>query len=327
MEKDEIAFDENGNDYDKFGVKKYNDKELKESLIEDFVFNEKSARGFVRCAYYLSGEFALTQKGWASAYSFRSAVVALKFCKAVEFLTGASFEIAFMTPSDKRKSRRFVVEIPEKYSLPLLSDLKVIERNENGISILENSFPEAFDDEFAEGFFTLLYLEAGKLTLYDDYKLEIQLNDEEQTTNVFAFFENRKISAGMLSESNKVIFRTDSIGSYFVLAGADKVAIDLSLYYTNKSINKDITRIENFKLANLDKTLTASASQTLAIMSIRNSDKFGLLPKDLRELAEAREKNPDSSIQRIAESLGISKSTAYHRMERIIEFAKDIDKK
>ena len=89
-------------------------------------------------------------------------------------------------------------------------------------------------------------------------------------------------------------------------------------------MNGNITRKENFMIANLDKTLTASAQQIVAIMTIRNANKFGLLSDELQELAKAREENPDLSIQKIAELLQISKSTAYHRMERIIEYAKEV---
>lgn len=329
MEKDENYFDQTQSELDKFGGKKYNDKDLKEEMIEDISFTEKFALGFFRCAYYISGELSLTKKGRNEVFSFRNAVVALKFCKAVEFLTGESVEMAFNTPYDKRKSRRFVIEIPEKIVIPLFEKTGEYKINKNGEGTLElkSRIPKKLEGEFGEGFFSMMYLEAGKLTLYDDYKLEIQFEEEYQANDFFLFFTNRDIHVGLLSESNKLIFRTESIGEFFALAGANKVAIDLSLYYTNKSINKDITRKENFKIANLDKTLTASARQTVAIMTIRNADKFGLLPGDLRELAEEREKNPDASIQQIAQTLGISKSTAYHRMERIIEFANGVIKK
>lgn len=329
MEKDENILDQSLSEFDKFGGKKYNDKELKEEMIEDLVFTEKFALGFVRCAYCLAGELSLTQKCSAGVFSFRNAVVGLKFCKAVEFLTGASVEMSFLNPSDKRKSRRFVVEIPDKFALPLLEKTGAIKLKKGLLEVAEYrpSIPKNLEGEFGEGFFSMMYLETGKLTLYDDYKLEIQFEDEDLVNEFFLFFTKRNINVGMLSESNKLIFRTESIGEFFALAGANKVAIDLSLYYTNKSINKDITRKENFKIANLDKTLTASARQTLAIVTIRNADKFGLLPKELKDLAEEREKNPDASIQQIAETLGISKSTAYHRMERIIDFANGVIKK
>ena len=293
-------------DYDKVDGKRYLNKELKESIFDTLSFTDSKAMGFVRAAFYLVGELEKSQKGLNSVFSFRNPVLAFKFCQVVGTLTGYPGEMAFVNPTDKRKVRRFVVELPEK------------------VATINNSLSKFEDEEYTNGFFILLYLEAGKLSSYDDYKLEIQLDTLEQVEEISEFLESRGISSGHNDDSLKLILRTNAISDFFALSGETKVAINLGLYFINKSMNGNITRKENFMIANLDKTLTASAQQIVAIMTIRNANKFGLLSDELQELAKAREENPDLSIQKIAELLQISKSTAYHRMERIIEYAKEV---
>ena len=313
-------------DYDKVDGKRYLNKELKESIFDTLSFTDSKAMGFVRAAFYLVGELEKSQKGLNSVFSFRNPVLAFKFCQVVGTLTGYPGEMAFVNPTDKRKVRRFVVELPEKVTLELLSKLKVIttDKRTGKLATINNSLPKFEDEEYTNGFFILLYLEAGKLSSYDDYKLEIQLDTLEQVEEISEFLESRGISSGHNDDSLKLILRTNAISDFFALSGETKVAINLGLYFINKSMNGNITRKENFMIANLDKTLTASAQQIVAIMTIRNANKFGRLSDELQELAKAREENPDLSIQKIAELLQISKSTAYHRMERIIEYAKEV---
>lgn len=329
-------------DYDKVNGKRYDDKEIKEGILEEYTFNEKRALGFIHASFYLLGELDKNQKGLNSVYNFRNVMVALKFCEAVKLLTGNSYELAFSSPHDKRKSRKFVVELPEKVTLSILERLGIITVNAKSgkITNINNHLPkfdfgkqtkesdggvDAETVDFNSGFFTMLYLEAGKLTSYDDYKLEIQFENVEQSEELFLSLTENNLNNGHLEEQQKIIFRNNSISEFFALCRADKVALNLSNYYFNKSLNGNIARKENFKIANLDKTLTAAAAQLVAIMNIRSSGKFNLMSSELRELAEAREHNSEASIQTIAEMVGISKSTAYHRMERIIDFAKEVN--
>lgn len=328
-------------DYDKVNGKRYDDKEIKEGILEEYTFNEQKALGFIHASFYLLGELEKNQKGLNSVYNFRSVLVALKFSEAVKYLTGNGCELAFSSPHDKRKSRKFVVELPEKITLSLLERLGIITVNAKsgkitginnhlprfdfGKVLREDKVEDADKVDFNSGFFTMLYLEAGKLTSYDDYKLEIQFENVEQSEELFLSLTDNNLNSGHLEEQQKIIFRNNSISDFFALCRADKVALNLSNYYFNKSLNGNIARKENFKIANLDKTLTAAASQLVAIMNIRSAGKFNLLSPELRVLAEAREQNPEASIQTIAEAVGISKSTAYHRMERIIDFAKEVN--
>lgn len=305
------------------------DAPLKEKLLSEENFTEKQAMGFVRACYFCVGELCIDSKGTTSEYCFRNGLVALKFCKAVKLLVSFSPDISFSDPTDKRKSRKFVVTLPEKVTFTLLTMLNVISVNEKTKKIerFVNKIAKFSSDEYKSGFFLLVYLECGKLSYYGDYKLTFRLDNLNQAKKLCDCFHREQFTAGLLQDKPIFFLKGEIIYHFLSIIGASKEALTLSDYYCKRSATRIIKRDENFKIANLDRLATASANQLVAIKTIREANKFGLLPPDLKELATAREENPDKSILEVAKLLGISKSTAYHRMERIIDFSKDITKK
>lgn len=302
---------------------------LKEKLLAEEKLCENKALGFVRASFFCVGELKIDSKGTTSEYSFRNGLVALKFCEAIKTLCSYSPEIAFNDPQDKRKSRKFVVSLPEKITFDILTRLNVISVNKDTKKIerIVTKIPKFPSDGYKSGFFLLVYLECGKLSYYGDYKLNFTLESEAQAKKLVECFKREQFSAGVLQDKPMIFLKGEPVSHFIAIIGASKEAVVLSEYYCKRQASRLIRCDENWKLANYDRQLTASANQLVAIKNIREANKFGLLPDDLKELASVREENPEMSILGVAKILGISKSTAYHRMERIIEFSKEIIKK
>lgn len=85
-------------------------------------------------------------------------------------------------------------------------------------------------------------------------------------------------------------------------------------------------RINNCSVSNIDKTVTASVRQVLAIEII--SQTIGLKSIDgmLFDVAAARLADKNASMQELADRLGISKSCLNHRMRKLSEIAKSLDR-
>lgn len=305
------------------------DAPLKEKLLANEEFDENEAMGFVRASFFCVGELKIDSKSTTSEYSFRNGLVALKFCQAIKILCSYSPEVSFVDPADKRKIRKFVVSLPEKITFDILTRLNIISVNEKTKKIerFVNKIAKFTSIEYKRGFFLLVYLECGKLSYYGDYKLNFILESETQAKKLVECFKREQFSASVLQDKPIMFIKGEAVSHFVALIGASRESVVLSDYYCKRSATRIIRRDENWKLANYDRQLTASVNQLVAIKAIRDANQFGLLSDDLKELALVREANPDMSILEVSKLLGISKSTAYHRMERIIEFSKDITRK
>lgn len=305
------------------------DAPLKEILLQRGKFVEDEALGFVRSAYFCVGELKIDSKGTTSEYNFHNGLVALKFCETIKQLCSYSPEIAFVDPQDKRKNRKFTVILPEKVSFDILTRLGVLSVNAKSKKIerVTSKIAKFPSEEFRNGFLLFVFLECGKLSFYGDYKINFTLESDLQAKKLDECLKREQFSAGVIQDKAIVFLKGEQLQNFVAIIGAQKEALILSDYYTKRSMTRVIRINENCKLANFDRQLTASANQLVAIKSIREANKFALLPEDLKALAEMREANPNMSLLEVAKALGISKSTAYHRMERIIDFSKDINKK
>ena len=305
------------------------DAPLKDKLLQRGKLTEDEALGFVRAAYFCVGELKIDSKGTTSEYSFHNGLVALRFCETIKELCSYSPEIAFVDPGDKRKNRRFSVVLPERISFDILPRIGVLSVNKQTKKIerMTSKIAKFPSEEFRNGFLLFVFLECGKLSFYGDYRINFTLESDIQAKKLAECLKREQFSSGVIQDKPIVFLKGEQLQNFVAVIGASKEAITLSEYYTKRSMTRVIRINENCKLANFDRQLTASANQIVAIKTIRAANKFALLPEDLKELAELREANPNMSILEVAQSLGISKSTAYHRMERIIDFSKDINKK
>ncbi len=111
---------------------------------------------------------------------------------------------------------------------------------------------------------------------------------------------------------------SNQISDALVLLGASKCMLSMENLKIERSLRNDANRQTNCTMANLDKSVNASAKQLEAIHSLILKGKMNNLSKGLKELAELRIEEPDSSMAELAHKLGISKSGAVHRMNSLI---------
>lgn len=123
-----------------------------------------------------------------------------------------------------------------------------------------------------------------------------------------------------------IIYIKDSgrIEDFLTYIGASNASMELMQIKMYKEAINDINRKSNFETANMDKTISASANQMLAIAIITDAKGLSCLSDDLRAVAELRIDNPDMTLKQMSEILKISRSGVNHRFQRIIGMAQDI---
>ena len=103
------------------------------------------------------------------------------------------------------------------------------------------------------------------------------------------------------------------------------------LEFENTRIVKDmrnrINRQINCENANLNKTVSASMRQIADIKLIEERLGLDKLPDGLRQAAQARLSNPDSSLAELAELLRLGRSGMNHRLRRLGEIASELREK
>ena len=89
-----------------------------------------------------------------------------------------------------------------------------------------------------------------------------------------------------------------------------------------REIRNNANRQKNCITANIDKSVDASEKHIAAINKIRAREgMFDRLAPHLKEIAAARVENPFSTLDELADKLGLTKSCVNHRLRKITEIA------
>ncbi len=155
------------------------------------------------------------------------------------------------------------------------------------------------------------------------YHLELRFTDRAFCDDIAE--ETREFGFRRTVRKNRdVLYLKDSekIADFLVYLNAMAAKLKLENVIIGRSLRNDANRQSNCISANIDKAVAASEKQIAAITRLRGEGKLDSLPQPLREAAEMRERFPEATIAEIALKLGISKSGASHRLEKLIEMCR-----
>lgn len=171
------------------------------------------------------------------------------------------------------------------------------------------------------------YLGAGSINNPEKkYHLEIGFSKEKDAENITKYLQTFDIKSNMIEKNNQyAVYLKDGeeISKFLALLGANKSVLRFEEIRVQREMNNKINRIVNCETANLNKTINASIEQVEAIKKLKESGKFEKLDKPLREIAELRIKNPNSSLIELGKMLKnpVGKSGVNYRLKRIMEIA------
>lgn len=156
------------------------------------------------------------------------------------------------------------------------------------------------------------------------YHLELVTGWEEHAQALIYLMAGFGLKAKMIERKGAwVVYLKDSdqIADFLTLIGAHKAVLDFENARVLKETRNNVNRLVNCETANLNKTVEASLQQVEAIRLLGQKIGFDRLSPSLRMAAEVRVAYPDSSLQELAEILGISKSAMNHRLRKLRELA------
>lgn len=118
---------------------------------------------------------------------------------------------------------------------------------------------------------------------------------------------------------------SDLISDYLTFLGAPVSAMGIMEAKLEKEIKNKVNRRCNCDDANTSKVVDAAQGQLNAIRILRERNLLDTLPEKLKQAAEAREKNPESSLSELAGMMNppITKPAMNHRLKKLLELAKE----
>ncbi len=116
---------------------------------------------------------------------------------------------------------------------------------------------------------------------------------------------------------------SESIEDLLTIMGATNSSMEIMNIKIYKDIRNLTNRRNNFESANLIRTADAAFDQVSAIEHLKKSGAFLTLSDDLRQVAQLRIDNVDSSLREIGEmcSPPMSRSAVNHRLKRLISIS------
>ena len=159
-----------------------------------------------------------------------------------------------------------------------------------------------------------------------DYHLEILFKLLEKAEEIRDILQKYHIKSKIILKNKNYMKDGEEISKLLAFVGANTAMLKFEEIRVLKETKNNINRLVNCETANLNKTINASVMQIEDIKLIRKYKKFDDLPKTLKEIAIAREENPDLTLEQLGMSLTIpiGKSGVNHRLKKIHEIAEEL---
>ena len=230
---------------------------------------------------------------------------------------------------DRLNARNIVVKFSGEAVYPMLVELGVFSREEEGIGFSKD-VPRAMIDteQTQKAFLRAAFLGAGSVSdPKRHYHLEIVCRSELFALTLKELMEGFDLHAKSVPrKSSYVVYLKESeqIVDFLTLIGAPGSTLEFESARVVKNVRNYVNRTSNCETANLQKTVRAAVRQKEAILAIKRLEGLDSLPPPLREMAELRLNYPEASLQELSELSGVGRSGVSHRLNRLMQIAHDL---
>ncbi len=227
-----------------------------------------------------------------------------------------------------------VLTLGEEDTKGLLGELHMLETDEAGNQRLKHTVPRLPMTRHCcrRAFFRGAFLGAGSVTNPEkDYHLEWKAEDDQLPATLEKLLEKNQLPCHTYErKGQQVVYlkSAEQISDMLALMGASASVLKMENIRVNKQLRGQAARAANCDEHNSEKMLDAAVKQAEAMRQISLKEGLYTLPPALRDLARARLENPDLSLKELGEMMDppLSKSAVNHRMRRLMEVAKNLEK-
>ena len=251
----------------------------------------------------------------------------------LKLLSNRDAEVSPETKKGLNNKTVYNVTLKGAQAKALLSDTEIMKENNGVTDYKGEKIPENLDtDEKKRGYVAGVFLSAGEVFIPKGidgtgnvYQLEFVFTSGGYA-KAFSDFLNSLGFKGKVAERKEsavvYIKESETISDLLAYMGAVDSVLEMQTVKLYRAVRENENRITNCVFANLDKTVNTAQRQILAIEELKKQDKYNLLDKKLKDVAQARQEFPEDSLDSLAQKIGISKSCLNHRLRKIESIAK-----
>ncbi len=296
--------------------------ELKESLSKIPNLKNKELVKFELIGYLISNNTTCDKKN--IYYSTINEYNINRFSKLLSNMEISNFKIDI-------KGKNYIIKLQK------ISQLQEVEYKEKDIEIsldfekqIQNLNNMKEQEEMAIKALTRgIFLGSGSVNNPENkYHLEIILSNKRNAQIIKNLLSKMQIHLKELERKNGYslyIKEGEEISRFLAFIGANSSVIKFEEIRVIREIKNNVNRKVNCETANLNKTINAAVRQIEAIKKLKETGKFKNLSDNLKEMANLRLENPDSSLVELGQMLKdpIGKSGVNHRLNQLIELARE----
>ena len=162
------------------------------------------------------------------------------------------------------------------------------------------------------------------------YRIEFRVQNENVANLVSSALDTLSIRHIRTErDSSYVVYfkNGDDVSDFLGYIGSPSAMMEFENVRIEKDINSKVHRTMNCDEGNSKRQADAAAQRTKLITMVMESGKASMLAPELREAAKAHMENPGASLAELGAMMDppIGKSGMRHRLDKIAEFAKDLE--
>lgn len=260
-------------------------------------------------------------------FNTENASVARRLFTFVKRYYSENVEVVVIKSQQLKQTNVYQVAVNDSNAVKvLLNDLKFI-KGENVFMPNYRVNSILYGDCCKRAYIRGAFLGAGSISNPEkSYHMEFVSNSEEQSEFLSEIINSYGFNSKIVKrKENYVVYlkEAEQISDLLALIGATNSVLAFENVRVIKFMKNKVNRIVNYETANLNKTVNAAIMQIEDIEYIDRIKGINNLSEPLREVAELRLENPDSSLREIGDMLNppVGKSGVNHRMNKIKKIA------
>ena len=232
-------------------------------------------------------------------------------------------------------TRRCVLTLGPLVSPAFLRAMGMMDRDESGAWSLRATTPRLPITRACctRAFLRGVMLGGGTMSSPETgYHLELSCQGEEMRQTLAKCLQRLALPIKYSARGDKAFFyykQSEQIITLLTAIGAHQTILRIEELRLRKQLLGKINRAMNCDAFNLGKQMDASGEQLDAIRRLRDARELDELPQSLKEVALAREKWPDATLEQLGAAMKppVSKSAVNHRMRRLVARAEELKQK
>lgn len=298
-------------------------------LARELCTHDCCAKSELTAALLASGGISFRGKNrYALSLTAADGAVARRYFGLLKQFWGVTSQIRTLFTETLNGQTRYQLLIPEDESLRILGDLELLDEDALfGV----RQMPRPSIVRYAcckKSFVKGAFLMCGALSNPEkEYHIEIAAPTAEFAEFVIEMMKYFEITAKMACRKAKYVVylkRAEEISDMLTLMGASTTMLHLENVRIKKDVSNQVNRQMNCDASNINRTMNAAEAQIVDIRYLDDEVGLDKLPKTLREIAEVRVNNPETSLSGLGELLDppIGKSGVNGRLRKLSELAR-----